>query len=197
MPGTETSSPAPQGASDYKPTWRRPYLWGFVLVLIAIDLWSKQAVFAEVGLGAPAEPIAGNWLSFYCILNSGGIWGLGNDGSVTGLLTIVRLIAVGVLLLFIRNQERENKAGLFTLSLLLAGAVGNLYDNLSAWLPWEGNGHVRDFVMVYFDAPGWWPWQDHWPLDPFPIFNFADACISVGFLMLIFGLAHLRLHPRG
>jgi len=168
-----------------------------VLALVALDLYSKHAVFAEVGLAQPAKPIAGDWLSFYCITNSGGIWGLGNDGSVTGILTIVRLLAVGVLLWFIRNQARENRIGLFTLGLLLAGAIGNLYDNLSAWLPWPGNGQVRDFLMVYVDVPGWWPAFLGWPFDPFPIFNLADAFISVGFVLLISGLAHLHLRPKG
>jgi signal peptidase II len=177
---------------------RRPGFWIFILGLVALDLVSKAWIFSSLGLGGGTRPILGEWLSFYCLTNSGGIWGLGNEGGFTAILTIVRLVAVGALIWFVKRQADENRLGLFTLGLLIAGAVGNLYDNLSAWMPWdlEEPGKVRDFVMVFFAEPGWWPGFLGWPLDPFPIFNFADACISVGFILLITGLAKLRLHDE-
>ena len=175
----------------------RPVFWVFVLVLLVADLASKSWAFSEIGIHGQ-RPIMGEWLSFFCITNSGGIWGAGNNGGFTGILTIVRLIAVGVLILFVKRQADSNRMGLFTLGLLIAGAVGNLYDNLSAWMPWdlEEPGKVRDFVMVDFNVPGWWPDWLGWPFHPFPIFNFADACISVGFVLLITGLAKLRLNAE-
>jgi signal peptidase II len=194
-PEAEDAAPAPTEGLE-APSWRRPKLWAFVVALIVLDLWSKSAVFDAVGLGEPARPLLGDWLSFYCITNSGGIWGLGDGQGVTGILTAVRLIAVGVLLWFVRQQAKDNRLGLFTLGLLLAGAIGNLYDNLSAWMPWPGNGEVRDFVMVYFVEPGWWPDAVAWPFDPFPIFNLADSYISVGFILLITGLVHLRVQSK-
>ena len=148
-------------------------------------------VFAAVGEYQPRELLIGEWHSFYCIRKAGGIWGLGNDSAwVTPVLTVVRMLAVLALILFIRKQSDSNRMGLFTLGLLVAGAVGNLYDNLSAWLPWPGDGKVRDFILVDIPAPSWWPIG--WPLDPFPVFNFADACISVGFILLITGLSQLH-----
>lgn len=175
---------------------RRPGFWIFVLALVVTDLVSKAWVFSSLGLGGGTRPILGEWLSFYCLTNSGGIWGLGNEGGFTAILTIVRLVAVGALIWFVKRQADANRVGLFTLALLIAGAAGNLYDNLSAWMPWdlEEPGKVRDFVMVFFAEPGWWPDFLGWPFAPFPIFNFADACISIGFLLLITGLAKLRLH---
>ncbi|MDA0666197.1 MAG: signal peptidase II [Planctomycetota bacterium] len=176
----------------------RPAFWIFVLGLLVIDLVSKSWAFSEIGTSTPPRPILGEWLSFFCITNSGGIWGAGNNGGFTGILTIVRLIAVGVLILFVKRQADANRMGLFTLGLLIAGALGNLYDNLSAWMPWdlEEPGKVRDFVRVDFNVPGWWPEWLGWPFHPFPIFNFADACISVGFVLLITGLAKLRLNAE-
>ncbi len=190
---TELSAPSPSRGL------KRPWFWACVFGLITFDLWSKAAVFSSLGLGGGARPIWGDWLSFFCLTNAGGIWGLGNEGGFTTLLTLVRLAAVGLLVVFVRRQPDENKMGLLTLALLIAGAVGNLYDNLSAWMPWDLDdpGKVRDFVMVRFVEPGWWPHALPWPLDPFPIFNFADACISVGFLLLITGLAKLRLQAEG
>jgi signal peptidase II len=60
------------------------------------------------------------------------------------------------------------------LVLVLAGAVGNLYDNLFLAREGETFGQVRDFVDVYFTA---WDWH-------FPTFNVADSCISVGAVLL-------------
>lgn len=175
----------------------RPVFWSFVVGLLIIDLLSKSWAFSEIGIHGQ-RPILGEWLSYFCITNSGGIWGAGNGGGFTGALTIVRLIAVGILILFVKRQADANRMGLFTLGLLIAGAVGNLYDNLSAWMPWdlEEPGKVRDFIMVDFNVPGWWPDWLGWPFHPFPIFNFADACISVGFVLLITGWAKLRLNTE-
>lgn len=172
----------------------RPWFWLLVVGLIVADLLSKQMVFDSVGEHQPRQLLIGEWLSFYCIRNAGGIWGLGNDSAwVTPVLTVIRMIAVVALILFVRKQADANRMGLFTLGLLVAGAIGNLYDNFSAWMPWPGDGKVRDFILVDIPEPGWWPIG--WPLDPFPVFNVADACISVGFILLITGLSQLHFHP--
>ena len=161
-----------------------------VILLIIIDLWSKAWAFDKVGLFMPAQPIFGEWLSVYCITNAGGIWGIGGGGGFTNILTIIRMIAVTFLILYINKQHPKNKVGLCTLGLLLAGALGNLYDNLSVVMPWSGNGEVRDFIMFKVASPTT-ALENVWIFDPFPIFNFADACISVGFVLLLTGVATL------
>lgn len=175
------------------PGFRRPLLFAMVAALLAGDLFTKWWAFDAVGEGAPPLPLLGDWLSVYCVRNAGGIWGFGQ--SLTIPLTIVRVAAVGVLLLFVKRQPAANRIGTFTLGLLLAGALGNLYDNLSPWMPWAGDGHVRDFVMVRFAEPGWWPDFVIWLFDPFPIFNLADSCIFCGFVLLLTGAAHLSFKP--
>lgn len=173
------------------PGLRRPLFFALVAALLAVDLLTKHWAFASDGEGSGARAVFGSWLSILCVRNAGGIWGLGQ--SMTVPLTIVRLAAVFVLLFFVSRQARNARGPLSVLALLLAGAAGNLYDNLSAWLPWPGDGHVRDFVMVRFSEPGWWPDFAPWIFDPFPIFNFADSCISVGFVLLLTGAVHLSL----
>lgn len=180
----------PSGAPLTYPGLRRPYFFLFVGALLAADLLTKWWAFSTVGL-QEQKPVLGNWLSIYCLTNPGAIWGLGQ--SMTLPLTLVRLLAVGVLVFFVSRQPSSNRIGLFVLGLLLAGALGNLYDNLSPWMPWPGDGHVRDFVMVYFAEPGWWPDFLAWPFDPWPIFNLADACIFSGFILLLTGAAQLGL----
>jgi len=157
------------------------------VVLVILDLWSKAWAFDF--LGAEAHFVAGDWLGLVKVYNPGGAFGLGQ--SLTTPLTFVRVLAVTVL--FYLAFRQETKTCLLTLALLTGGALGNLYDNLSRWLPWEGNGMVRDFLLVDLGpAPFWWPELIPWVFHPWPIFNLADSCISVGFLFLVFGLAKVK-----
>jgi signal peptidase II len=162
------------------------WLFFGVVFLIILDLWTKHLAFSEVGLYQERK-IFGDWLSVYCITNPGGVWGAGAQSNITGFLTIIRLFAVIFLVWFISRQDVKNQLGAATLGLLLAGAVGNLYDNLSAYMPWPGNGEVRDFIKFQIDSPSFIP-DKYWLFDPFPIFNVADSCISIGFILLITGL---------
>ena len=112
------------------------------------------------------------------------------------LLGVASGAVSGLMIWLVSRQSPDNRRGLAVLAMLIAGASGNLYDNLSAWMPWAGNGEVRDFVQVYFAEPGWWPGWPSWPFDPWPIFNLADALIVTGFVSLISGFAHLQVKPE-
>jgi signal peptidase II len=64
-----------------------------------------------------------------------------------------------------RNSHSINSTGI-ALSLILGGAIGNLWDRMVA-------GHVTDFFDVYFRGYHW------------PAFNIADSAIVVGALLLM------------
>ncbi len=66
---------------------------------------------------------------------------------------------------FIKTPASDGKVKL-ALSLILAGALGNLVDRV-------GRGFVIDFLDFYV---GRWHW---------PFFNVADSCITIGALLLI------------
>jgi signal peptidase II len=66
----------------------------------------------------------------------------------------------------VRTTSQRARLQLTVLSLVFAGAVGNLYDNFV-----RADRSVRDFL--YFS--GTWPFE--WR---FPAFNVADSCITVG-----------------
>ncbi len=154
--------------------------WCFALGLVVIDLFSKAWVFSLTAEGPVF--VAGNWLVLHQTTNPGGIFGWGQGLTVP--LTFLRLVAVAVLIALVFRQNPQNRRGLFVLALLFGGAMGNLWDNLSRWLPWSGNGEVRDFLRLDLGF---------WPFHPWPSFNFADACISVSFVLLISGLAKIEL----
>jgi signal peptidase II len=78
-------------------------------------------------------------------------------------LTIVVAIIIVAWLMRLRPGQRWLAAAL---SLVLGGALGNLWDRLVI-------GAVVDFIDVYY---GSWHW---------PAFNLADSAICVGAVMLV------------
>tara|TARA_R110002073_G_scaffold70698_1_gene174322 strand:+ start:446 stop:1165 length:720 start_codon:yes stop_codon:yes gene_type:complete len=143
-------------------------------ILVVADLWSKHAVFAFMSERQPTvaevrrDPyeVFSGAVNFELVTwgNTGTIWGLFQDGTV--VLMVLRCIALVGLLLFVRTTSRSARLQLTVLSLVFAGAVGNLYDNFI-----RADRSVRDFLHFSGD----WPWQ--WD---FPAFNIADSCITVG-----------------
>ncbi len=148
--------------------------------LVVADLWSKSAVFAAMqaraeqgGFGhlpeahRPGELVfATDLLRFELVTwgNTGTIWGLGQSATLP--LIVLRCAAVFGLFWFVRNTPRAQRLHLLVLGLILAGALGNLYDNFV-----RADRSVRDFLHF----TGSWPFA--WD---FPAFNVADACITVG-----------------
>ena len=156
-----------------------------VLLLVALDLWSKQAVFAflesdPAGLEIDSHyherfPVAGSWLGLMRSLNTGMAFGFLK--AVPHLLVGGRCVAVLLLGWLLLRADSRRKLLLWALVLVLAGALGNLYDNLFLDDPDDAHpyGAVRDWIDVYF---GVWDWH-------FPTFNVADSCISVGAVLLL------------
>ncbi len=83
---------------------------------------------------------------------------------------VVALLA-SVLIITMMVKYRSDRFLCFALALVLGGAVGNLIDRAVS-------GAVVDFVLVRWPGgPGL--------LDPWPAFNLADSCITVGAALLI------------
>lgn len=154
-----------------------------VAVLVGLDLWSKSAVFAWLGdspgLVPDAHrhqryPIVGEWFTFMLSRNRGAAFG--QLDSVPYLLVGGRVVAGVVLAVLLWRAKASQPLIRAALVLVLAGALGNLYDNLFLPAP-PGHpfGEVRDFIDVYFAV---WDWH-------FPTFNVADSCITVGAVLLL------------
>ena len=168
-------------------------LLAVVIFLVALDLWSKSAVFAWLEApGAGAElgyserghvrySILGEWLGFMLNLNYGAAFG--KAAGAPWFLVIGRCIAALFLSWLIFRTPRGQKVYLTALVLILSGALGNLYDNFfyvpnpdfPGVIPDRRFGPVRDFIDVYFYGSDW----------HFPTFNVADSCITVGAVLLL------------
>jgi signal peptidase II len=191
---------APAAPVRARPT-ARAVAWRFAAVagLVALDLWSKSAVFAwmerleaagglvldRCGGGHQRHPLAGEWLTFMLSLNPGAAFG--QLHSIPYVLVGGRVAAALFLTWLVLRTGPGRRALTTALVLILAGALGNLYDNLlrARDLPLDRFypparypfGPVRDFIDVYF---GVWSWH-------FPTFNVADSCITVGAALLLLG----------
>ncbi len=80
-------------------------------------------------------------------------------------------LAASVLIIYMMKKHERDRFLCFALALVLGGAVGNLIDRAIY-------GAVVDFLL--FRWPGGPPL-----LDPWPAFNLADSCITVGAALLI------------
>jgi len=99
-------------------------------------------------------------LHLYLTTNTGAVFGLGKGGR--WVFITVTLAAVGVILFVLVRSRPEQRLLHVALAMILAGALGNLYDRVRY-------GAVRDMFWLIPET-GLYPW----------IFNFADAALVVG-----------------
>ena len=88
------------------------------------------------------------------------------DGWQRWFLSGIAVFAVAFIAWLMRTQAQESRRMMLALTLIMAGAIGNLIDRLFY-------GHVIDFLLVY-----WHPWY-------YPAFNIADMAITLGAILLI------------
>jgi len=104
------------------------------------------------------------------VRNTGGAFSLlaGSSRAVRlPFFLLVSMVAVVVLLFFVRRVRPEQRLLLFALGVILGGALGNFADRLVY-------GEVTDFLDFHWRGYYW------------PAFNVADSCITVGMLILLF-----------
>ena len=140
----------------------RASYFSLTLILLIIDRLTKWWVDSSLDFGVPNDLI-GNIIRLTRVHNEGGAFGIFPGGGVVFLVvsSIVSLILF-LILLTMQIDSRLIKTGM---AFVLAGALGNLVDRIQ-W------GYVLDF----FEFRG------------FPIFNVADACITVGAVFIILSI---------
>lgn len=137
------------------------------VVIVLLDQWTKSLVRANIPQGASWLPESLLWLSPYARIvhwyNTGAAFGMFKDASM--ILTVLAFIVIGAILFYYPQVSRDDWSLRLALSMQLGGALGNLIDRLTI-------GHVTDFISV----------------GNFPVFNVADASISVGAAVLFLGV---------
>ncbi len=131
-----------------------------LLLLIAIDLVSKELISASLSRGADSVPLIPGFFQLTLVHNTGAAFGIGHRWSLI-FFVVISFVALGVIgYLFHRLKEHE-LLPMWALVLIMSGAVGNLVDRLRF-------GYVVDFFDAYVG-------RHHWPA-----FNVADAAITIG-----------------
>jgi len=168
----------------------RPLALAFVLVVI--DQATKLAVkgfsffgFEHKGmLLGESQRLIGETIRLTFVENPGMAFGISwGDGKI--FLTILTVVIAVFLVVYLVRLAHAHWAPRLAVTLLLAGAVGNLIDRVfygamyaeESWL----RGKVVDFIQV--DIPDvTWLGEVY---THFPVFNVADSCVSIGIVLLI------------
>ena len=182
------------------------------LLVLTADQWLKIWVKTNMYL-SQEFPVLGDWFYIHFIENNGMAFGMEFGGDWGKLaLSLFRIVAVicGGVYIFKFMPSDVHKGFKVSASLIFAGAIGNILDSafyglifnesfnqIASFMPEEGGyapflfGRVVDmfwFPLVEGNFPDWMPiWGGEHFMFFRPVFNIADAAISVGIgLVFIF-----------
>ena len=184
-----------------------------IALVIVIDQALKIWIKTSYPYGHVMNMAGQKWAQLYFIENPGMAWGMELGGGNWGklILTLFRLGAVtfGSWYLVRIVREHYSKGFIVCAALIYAGALGNLIDSMFYGLIFEettythvakifpaGGGyggflHGKVVDMLYFPMidtvlPDWVPFLGGKRFEFFsPIFNIADASISIGVITLL------------
>ncbi len=165
---------------------RKSIFW-FVVLLLAIDQAVKLWVRTNMYLGE--EFVVFDWFRIHFIENRGAAWGMELGGGAAWgklALSLLRVVLSGVLIWYIgRLAKKHAPTGvLIGFGLILAGAMGNIFDSAFYGMifGYAGFLHGRVVDMFYFPIL----YNNAGEVVFFnAIFNVADAYISVGAIYLL------------
>lgn len=174
-------------------------LWLILLgmLLVVIDQIIKVAVKMEMIPGV-SVPVLGRWFQLVFVENAGMAFGMGSNGGVWVklALTLFRIGLFIFLVWWIRKLAGQGTAPtgvLIGLTLISAGALGNLLDSMFYGIIWPElmvDGAPFGFLFGKVVDMFWFPLIRNAAGECIffkPVFNFADSCVTVGaFYLLLF-----------
>jgi signal peptidase II len=144
------------------------------VAIVSADQLTKTAVLATIHPGE--ERVVTPFFSIVLAFNAGAAFSfLGDAAGWQRYLFSAFAVAASVLIVWLLRRG-GNVIYCAALSLILGGALGNLWDRATL-------GRVVDFMLFHDFLPRGLPGVA-W-LDPFPAFNVADSAITVGAALLI------------
>ena len=145
-------------------------LFFLFLTLVILDQFTKALVINFFNLYDSVALLPIINLTF--VVNYGFAFGFLNNPSLNQILVSLVILAIIVYFLYLLIKTQD-KIFQLTLTLILAGALGNFIDRIF-------RGFVIDFIDIYIG-------KYHWPA-----FNIADSCITVGFVVLMINILFLN-----
>lgn len=138
-------------------------------------------------------PVLGHWFYIYFVENEGIAFGISFGENIGKLiLSLLRIGVVSVLIYYLFHIIKKKQADwmvVIILSLIIAGALGNIIDSMFYGVIWGYApflyGRVVDmFYFRLFLLPEWVPYFGGSYFFP-AIFNVADACTTIGIFAII------------
>jgi signal peptidase II len=157
--------------SDTKGIEKYIILSFITVVVVVVDQLTKFLIEKSFELDE-ALRIIPNFLDLHYIINTGAAFGIMSrlpNGMKLPFLIGVSILAMLLILYLLVAAKRDKMLYIVSLSLVFAGAVGNLIDRIML-------GGVRDFILMHI-------YRLHWP-----VFNVADSAITVGIVFLAYEL---------
>jgi signal peptidase II len=142
------------------------YCLAIAFIILALDLATKYWVESTMVYGQQI-PIT-SFFNLILTYNAGAAFSFLSDASgwQRWFLSSIALIA-SIVIIFLLRKYTDIKLFCLALSLVLGGALGNLWDRITL-------GHVVDFLDFYIGSYHW------------PAFNVADSAIFIGAVLLIY-----------
>lgn len=152
----------------------------FSLVLVLLDQLTKYEIVERFFYGE--KHTVTSFFDLYYLRNYGAAFSFLNDagGWQKGFfITLSVIVCVGIIIWLFRFAQKDQKILATAMSLVLAGAFGNMIDRINY-------GYVVDFLSFHFDVLGNIPVIKYlFPNGRFAAFNVADIAISCGAILLI------------
>jgi len=182
-----------------------------IVLILVVDQIVKFWIKLTMTIGEEI-PVFDSWFYLHFTENEGMAFGMtfgGESGKLA--LSLFRIVAIGAISWYLSDliRKKANTGLIMSISLILAGATGNMIDSafygltfsgssyhtMATFLP-EGGGyasflHGKVVDMFYFPIlEGHYPtWLPFWGGDDFvffrPVFNIADSSITIGVLILL------------
>ena len=139
-------------------------IYGLIVVIVALDQWSKWAIKTSFNL-YQSKPVIQDLLHFTYVTNDGMAFGLSFPGG-RHVLLILTILLTGFIIGFLWNEKNGHPLIKYGSALILSGAIGNLIDRLLY-------GKVVDFLDLMIGDFHWY------------IFNIADSSVTIGMVLFI------------
>jgi signal peptidase II len=149
-------------------------LLSIALVWFLLDRFTKYLVVTRMVEGE-SIPIIQDFLHITSTRNPGGAWSI--LAHQTWLFVLVSAVVSAAIIYMAFRPEGKRFWTALALGLVLAGALGNLWDRLDT-------GYVVDMIAFIFGTYH------------YPVFNVADIGINVGVGILVLGLLRAELQER-
>ena len=175
------------------------------VLMVVIDQIIKVLVKTNMDLGESID-VFGDWCKLHFVLNDGMAFGMAFGGVVGKLLlSLFRVCLFGGLVWWISKlvKQKDTPMGVLVgLTLITAGAVGNIIDCLFYGLIWPETTMIgAPFAMMFGQVVDmfYFPLFDYnfWGMQGTffgAVFNFADACVTCGAIYLL--LFHCKFFSK-